>query len=143
MLINISGSSGVGKTTISTIISLVLTNLKSRVLHLCGDDLHKWERGDDNWKTITHLNPKANNLKLGEEQITSLLMGKTIKRDHYDHNTGKFIKDLEITPQEILINEGLHSLYSKNICKKGKLNIFVETEDELKYQWKLNRAYRS
>ena len=51
-----------GKTTISTIISLVLTNLKSRVLHLCGDDLHKWERGDDNWKTITHLNPKANNL---------------------------------------------------------------------------------
>ena len=139
MLINISGSSGVGKTTISTIISLVLTNLKSRVLHLCGDDLHKWERGDDNWKTITHLNPKANNLKLGEEQITSLLMGKTIKRDHYDHNTGKFIKDLEITPQEILINEGLHSLYSKNICKKGKLNIFVETEDELKYQWKLNR----
>ena len=66
-------------------------------------------------------------------------MGKTIKRDHYDHNTGKFIKDLEITPQEILINEGLHSLHSKNICKKGKLNIFVETEDELKYQWKLNR----
>ena len=61
MLINVSGSSGVGKTTISTIISLILTNLKNGVLHLCGDDLHKWERGDDSWRVVTHLNPEANN----------------------------------------------------------------------------------
>ena len=139
MLINVSGSSGVGKTTISTIISLILTNLKNGVLHLCGDDLHKWERGNDNWRVVTHLNPEANNLHLGEQQVTSLLNGVSIKRDHYDHNTGKFIKGVGVSPKEIIINEGLHSLYSENICKKAELNIFVETEDELKYQWKLNR----
>ena len=139
MLINVSGSSGVGKTTISTIISLILTNLKKSVLHLCGDDLHKWERGNDTWKVITHLNPEANNLSLGEQQVTSLLNGVSIKRDHYDHNTGKFIKAVKVSPKEIIINEGLHSLHSENICKKAELNIFVETEDELKYQWKLNR----
>ena len=83
MLINVSGSSGVGKTTISTIISLILTNLKNGVLHLCGDDLHKWERGDDSWRVVTHLNPEANNLALGEQQVISLLDGVSVKRDHY------------------------------------------------------------
>ena len=33
-LINISGSSGVGKTTIATILVLVLSNLNKKVLHL-------------------------------------------------------------------------------------------------------------
>ena len=103
MLINVSGSSGVGKTTISTIISLILSNLNRGVLHLCGDDLHKWERGDENWKTITHLNPEANNLDLGCKQITSLLSGKTVKRDHYDHNTGKFIKTAIKLKTEVII----------------------------------------
>ena len=45
-LINISGSSGVGKTTIATILTLVLSNIGKKVLHLCGDDLHKWDRNN-------------------------------------------------------------------------------------------------
>ena len=73
MLINISGASGVGKTTISTIISLILSEPYSNVLNICGDDLHKWERGDENWDKYTHLNPKDNNLTLGESKISSLI----------------------------------------------------------------------
>tara|TARA_R110001599_G_scaffold1706_5_gene8456 strand:- start:10356 stop:11729 length:1374 start_codon:yes stop_codon:yes gene_type:complete len=138
-LINISGASGVGKTTISTMISLILSNLNSSVLSICGDDLHKWERGNENWTKYTHFNPEANNLSLGEDHIATLLAGSTINRDHYDHTSGKFIKDVLIKPESVIINEGLHSLYSEAICEMAELNIFVETENDLKNQWKLNR----
>ena len=44
MLINIAGSSGVGKTTIATLLATTLSKLCNTTLHICGDDLHKWER---------------------------------------------------------------------------------------------------
>ena len=72
-LINISGSSGVGKTTIATILVLVLSNLNKKVLHLCGDDLHKWERNSKNWNKFTHFNPKANNIDLGKKHLLDLM----------------------------------------------------------------------
>ena len=70
-LINVGGSSGVGKTTLTTFLSFLFDD----VCHLSGDDLHKWERNDSNWKNITHLNPDANNLELGKQQIFNLLEG--------------------------------------------------------------------
>jgi len=143
MLINISGSSGVGKTTIATLIALILSKSDNTILHLCGDDLHKWERGDDKWNHITHLNPTANKLDLGNEHILQLLSGNDIYRDHYNHDTGKFIKNIKIQPADIIINEGLHSLYNKHICKVADLNIFVHTDTGLKKEWKLNRDTQS
>ena len=71
-LINVGGSSGVGKTTLTTFLSFLFDD----VCHLSGDDLHKWERNDSNWKNITHLNPDANNLELGKQQIFNLLENK-------------------------------------------------------------------
>ena len=143
MLINISGSSGVGKTTIATLIALVLSKLNNTILHICGDDLHKWERGDKNWNLMTHLNPNANNLDLGKNHILNLMSGKHIYRDHYDHDTGKFIKNVKILPADVIINEGLHSLYNHDVCKIADLNIFVHTDTELKKEWKLSRDIQS
>ena len=51
------------------------------------DDLHKWERHDDNWKSKTHLNPSENNLELGKQQLISLVHGESVKRNHYNHST--------------------------------------------------------
>jgi len=143
MLINISGSSGVGKTTIATILVLVLTNLDRSVLHLCGDDLHKWERTNENWKKNTHLNPKANNLILGKKQLLDLINGDPIIRDIYDHNSGKFINNIKIDPADVIINEGLHALYHRDICKLADLNVFIDTEEELTKEWKMSRDIES
>lgn len=139
MLINIAGSSGVGKTTIATLLATTLSKLRNTVLHICGDDLHKWERGDKNWDRITHLHPDANNLELGKMHILDLISGNYILRDHYNHETGKFIKDIKIDPADIIINEGLHSLIDDDICNLADLNIFVHTDLELKKEWKLSR----
>ena len=42
-------------------------------------------------------------------------------------------------PKKVIINEGLHSLYDKDLCKLANLNIFIKVGKSLKYQWKLNR----
>ena len=135
-LINVGGSSGVGKTTLTTFLSFLFDD----VYHLKGDDLHKWERNDSNWKNITHLNPDANNLELGKQQIFNLLENKTVYRNHYDHDTGKFVNNVQVKPDyNVFINEGLHSLYDSYLCDRADLNIYIKTEENLKYQWKLNR----
>jgi len=143
ILINISGSSGVGKTAVAAMITLILSTKKKQILHLCGDDLHKWERNNENWKKLTHFNPDANNLSLGKKQLLDLVNGKSTIRDVYNHNSGKFIQNVKFNSADIIINEGLHGLYDSDICELSDLNIYVHTDDELKLEWKMSRDIES
>ena len=95
----ISGSSGVGKTTFSNLLAMYLD--PHQTIHVCGDDLHKWERGHKKWSDHTHLDPNANNLDKGFSDIHNLFLGKQIKRKHYNHNTGKFDPESTIKPNQI------------------------------------------
>ena len=52
-LVGIGGNSGSGKTKLSKALVSILGNNHSLILN--GDDLHKWERGDENWTKFTHL----------------------------------------------------------------------------------------
>jgi len=136
-VINISGSSGVGKTTLSELLCFVLDSRKVTTIH--GDDLHLWERSDEKWNEYTHLNPRANNLKLGYDHMFSLaLLNNGIQRSLYNHETGEFDPSIKIFPKEYIINEGLHSLYG-NMNDLADISIFIETDESLKRQWKLNR----
>ncbi|MBC8147446.1 MAG: class II aldolase/adducin family protein [Bacteroidetes bacterium] len=143
MLINISGSSGVGKTTVAHMFLIILSSKNKKVLHLSGDDLHKWDRSSLNWENITHLNSDANNLNLGKNQLMDLMNGSPIHRRIYNHESGKFDKPKKIKPPDMIINEGLHALYDDDVCKLADLNIFINTDKELKIEWKLNRDVES
>lgn len=136
-IIGISGSSGVGKTSMSNIINLIFD--KKEVLVLSGDDLHKWERNDENWNIYTHLNPLANNLEKGYYDLLNLKNGKSIQRSSYNHNTGKFDDSKLINTHPVIIYEGLHSLYDKETLKILDLKIYVDTDDDLTYEWKIKR----
>lgn len=137
MLICISGPSGVGKTTLSKIVAASLGIEK--VTYLCGDDLHKWSRTSDQWKTFTHLEPLANNLELGREHILKLLNSQPVFRARYNHSTGLFDAPVKIFPTEKIVYEGLHALYDEQINEKSYLSLYVETESSLKQKWKINR----
>ena len=136
-IIAISGSSGVGKTTISRLISLALPNEKTLVLS--GDDLHRWERGDVNWQTFTHLNPEANNLLLGFEHLKTLKGNNKITRQTYNHDTGKFDGGVTVYPAKFIVYEGLHTLYDVRTRDISWIKIFVDTDEELKKEWKMKR----
>ena len=127
-LICISGSSGVGKTTISKIIQSVLGTNKS--LCLSGDDLHRWERNNPAWKRTTHLHPESNNLDMGHAHLTTLKRGGSIDRRLYNHDTGEFDSLVTVTPKPYIIYEGLHALYHKPTLELADIKIFVDTDEQ-------------
>lgn len=137
IFIGIAGESGVGKSTIASIISLYLGN--DDTLRISTDDLHRWERNNPMWDTYTHLNPLANNLELGDFHITDLSNNKPIYRSVYNHATGNFDPPVRMESKKYVINEGLHAFYTDELNNIIDLKIFVDTDEELRVHWKLIR----
>lgn len=135
--IGIAGDSGVGK---STMINMVENCLgKKNLLFIEGDGDHRWERGDKNWDEYTALNPKANYLYRQAEDLRQLRAGGTVKRVDYDHSTGKFTDQQKIRSNKYVMLCGLHSLYLPQTRKNLDLKIYLETEEQLRRYWKIQR----
>jgi len=132
--IAICGDSGAGKSVLSNILKKLFCN--SVVLE--GDRYHKWERSDDSWKTITHLNPTANHITKMQSDVFNLKMGNTIYQVDYNHDSGKFTTSQPVNSSDNLIVCGLHSLYI-NQGSIYDLKIFMDTERSLKTKWKVKR----
>ena len=131
--IAITGDSGSGKTTISNIIKKMFNN--SFILEC--DRYHKWERNNDKWKEITHLNPEANYITKMTTDVFNLKLGQNIYQVDYDHKTGKFTDNELIESAENIVVCGLHSLYiPDNIIN---LKIYVDTDDNVRIPWKIKR----
>jgi uridine kinase len=130
----IAGDSGSGKTTLGNL----LKNYFENSFMLECDRYHKWERGDDNWQKITHLNPEANYLGKMNEDIFDLKVGKTIYQVNYDHKNGKFTEPERIESSDNIIVCGLHSLYNED-DNLYNIKIFIDTDTTLKYTWKIKR----
>jgi uridine kinase len=138
--IGIGGDSGAGKTTLSAAIQKLFSDNRTTVIR--GDDMHKWERGDDNWKTFTHLNPKANELHDEYHLLSQLKKGLTVFRRHYDHTSGKFTSGNKIESNSVMIFEGLHPFYIKKMRSLYDLKIYVAPSQRLHHYWKINRDVR-
>lgn len=136
-IIGIAGESGVGKSSISEIVSLFYG--PENVLIISTDDLHKWDRYNPKWKEMTHLNPEANNLDLGDYHLDQLLSGKSIYRSIYNHKTGYFDSPTKIAPKKVIIIEGLHAFYTEFSQNNIDLKIFVDTDEDLRIHWKIVR----
>ena len=137
MLISISGSSGVGKTTLAQLICAAIG--RESCLQISGDDLHRWERSDPMWDTYTHLNPVSNDLHTGFSHLCELIRGNCINRRLYNHETGKFDDPVTLEPKPIIIYEGLHAFYDSSTAELADVRIYVDTDSDLKTEWKLKR----
>ena len=136
-LLGICGDSGAGKTTVANALSAVFNDSNTTVIH--GDDMHKWERGDKNWQNLTHLNPKSNLLHNEISQLKALKNNEAISRRSYDHSTGKFTDEKKFKANNLVIFEGLHSFYLKQMRDIYDLKIFINPSDDLRKYWKLCR----
>tara|TARA_R100001015_G_C4626786_1_gene185978 strand:+ start:768 stop:2246 length:1479 start_codon:yes stop_codon:yes gene_type:complete len=130
----ICGDSGSGKSTLARMLKQCFSN--SFTLEC--DRYHKWERDNENWVNLTHLNPDANYITKMNNDIFDLKIGKSIYHVDYDHSEGKFTEKEKIDKSDNIIVCGLHSLYSKN---DGVYNfkIFIDTDINLKTKWKVKR----
>lgn len=135
-VITISGDSGSGKTYLSKILKKIY-NGQSLIVEC--DRYHKWERGNSNWEKYTHLNPEANYLCKMSQDVYDLKMGKNIIQVEYDHLTGKFTEPMSIGPEKNIIICGLHALYDDSINRISDLKIYINTDENLRFYWKLIR----
>ncbi len=136
-MIGIGGDSAAGKSTLTNALSSVFEQQNTTIIR--GDDMHKWERGNENWKKFTHLDPRANHLHQDLDQAKSLKTGQTVKRSFYDHNTGKFTIPTFLKPNKLILFEGLHSFYLQNQLDVYDLKIFMQPQENLRVWWKVKR----
>ncbi len=137
MLIGLVGNSGSGKNHFSKLIS-DLTGFKYTQC-IEGDDYHRWERGAEQWKTVTHLNPHANQLEQLTQHTFNLKKGMSIVQPHYDHHSGLFTLPRETVPARTIVVQGLHSLYSQRMRDVLDVKIFLKPDEKVLHYWKAHR----
>lgn len=137
-IIGIAGDSGAGKSTYAQALSDLLGS--ERVTTISLDDYHSLDRTERNLLGVTALNPfKANNLGLLVDHVWALRRGASVMKPVYDHSTGKFGEPVEIVPRDIVILEGLHTLYLERLRAALDLSIYFDTDTELRVRWKVRR----
>lgn len=133
----IAGDSGAGKTTLVEALRSVFPFDKNLVLET--DRYHKWERGHESWKTVTHLNPEANFLEKMSDDTYMLKLGEQIQQVDYDHSSGTFTAASPIESKPYVFLCGLHTLFQKELRTSLDLKVFLHTQPQLKRFWKLQR----
>lgn len=136
LTISIAGDSGTGKDTLTQAITNMFT--PNTVTTLCGDDYHKYERGDISWKNTTHLNPTANYLDLWEKDFNLAFHRVSFQQREYDHESGRFSPLRPRLRRDVLISQGLHGLYPR-LVRYSDIRIFLSMDDELRIKLKLAR----
>lgn len=137
-VIGIAGDSGAGKSKLLEKIEHLFGTEKD-VLFIEGDGDHRWARNDDNWEKYTALDPQANFLYRQADNIRKLKRGNHVERSDYDHDTGKFTEVHRIDAKKYIVLCGLHSLYLPALRDELDLKVFMDTEQELRNFWKIER----
>ena len=137
LTIGIAGDSGSGKSTLSESIIRLFPGGSCQVIE--GDDYHLFERNSVEWKTLTHLNPLANNLSALESDVRNAKLRKVIKPRTYDHSIGKFRIGREIIPGDVLIVNGLHSLYLNQTDDLYDVGVYISMNESLRENLKVKR----
>jgi uridine kinase len=135
--IAVCGDSGAGKSTLSKIIQDILPFEQTLLFET--DRYHKWERGAEEYSTITHLNPNANHLEKLSSDTFKLCLGEDIHAVDYDHVSGKFTEPKYIKPNKFMLFCGLHTLHKESLNDIYNLKIYLDTDTYLKQHWKIQR----
>ena len=133
----IAGDSGSGKTTISKGIKRILG--EDMVASFSMDDYHSLDRKQRKERNITPLHPDANHLDLLAEHLEALRAGKSIDKPVYDHSCGAISGTVPFGPAPVVIVEGLHPFYTKELRDAIDFKIFVDPSRAVKRLWKVRR----
>lgn len=137
IFVGIGGDSGSGKSTLASAFYALLGG--ERITTVCLDDYHSLDRRERALVGLTPLNPRANNFALMEEQLWALKRGEAIAKPVYDHADGTFKAPERVTPNEVVIIQGLHPFLLPGIREAFDLKVWLDPETQLRIKWKLQR----
>ena len=135
--IGIAGDSGVGKDALADAVSALFS--PRTVASVSGDDYHNWDRNKPMWRTLTHLNPRANDLPLFRTHVTQLIDRRWVRARHYDHVSGRMTKPLLTRPGELVVASGLHALAAPSLNTLYDLRVFLDMDEDLRRFFKVRR----
>jgi uridine kinase len=135
--IGIAGDSGAGKDTLLAALEGIL-GCRS-VARVAGDDYHRWDRRGARWQTMTHLDPRANDLAAFSRDALALLARRPVLAPHYDHATGRFTAPIEIAERPFVVVQGLHALLPQRLRAAYDIRIFLDMDEELRRALKMRR----
>ena len=139
VLVGIAGDSGSGKHTLARLLRDLLG---SSAIQTNGDDYHRWPRGHEAWRTTTQLHPQGNRMALAVEHVESLKRGDPVRKALYDHGTGKFTDPMLLGSRPFVLVVGLHSFALRRMRELLDLKIYLDTNEQLRRQWKIERDAR-
>jgi len=135
--IGVAGDSGSGKTTFTQGVRNIFgTDLVSTITL---DDYHSLDLEGRTAAGVTALNPAANRLDQLERDLIQMKRGVPVEKPVYNHATGTFDPPVIFRPQKILILEGLHTFSTPTLRKYLDFTLFVNPEQNVKYDWKIRR----
>jgi uridine kinase len=135
--IAIAGDSGVGKDTLAESIARVFG--EKSTTYILGDDYHLYERGDSMWNSMTHLDPKANDLTSMDRDLSQAINRLPVRTRHYDHTSGRFTSPSTKKPADLILVNGLHALELKSSKRLVDLKVYLEMEEPLRRRIKVDR----
>ncbi len=137
IILGIVGDSASGKSTIAEGIAGILGS--ERVVSICTDDYHKFDRAERAKRGITALDPEANHIDILEQHIQLLREGQPILKPTYDHLSGTFSQCQHVEPREYVILEGLMGYATRDMRDCYDVKLFLEPDEDLRIKWKLQR----
>jgi uridine kinase len=140
VMIGIAGGSGSGKSTIAR-----------KIQERCSDVTVLMFQLDHYYKDLAHLepierdrvnfdHPESLEMVLLERHIAELAAGRAIDRPTYEfasHTRSSKIARLE--PAEVVIVDGIFSLYSPEIRKHLTFSVYVDVSDDVRFIRRLRR----
>ena len=140
-VLGISGDSGSGKDTLATAIEGLFG--AHSVAHISGDDYHMWDRDEPIWKTMTHLNPRSNDLTAMMNSLTDLSESRSISVKRYDHSIGRFTNAISLRHNDFVVVSGLLVFYTPQMRDRCDIKIFLDMDEDLRRYLKIQRDVHS
>lgn len=140
ILIGIAGGTGSGKTSISK--KLLVEYGKGEVVVIQQDSYYKdllhMKLEERQLQNFDH--PDAIDIKLFNEQITTLLAGKTVEVPIYDFTThSRSTEKITVSPHHVIVLEGILALHFISLRKLMNIKIYVETPADIRFIRRLSR----
>jgi len=134
-LIGISGAGGAGKTTLAKNLCEFIGEKYSLTIDLDDYLISRQERGK---LEVTGYNPIANKLHVAHNNLEGLRLGNKIKKPKYDHRTGEILPEEEVEPKDIIIAEGVTTLYPE-LRELYNLSFFLDAPNETQIKSRITR----
>ena len=139
LVIGIAGGSGSGKTTLTNQIAAQfmeqVTIIKHDNYYKAHDDMDYEERS-----RLNYDHPNAFDTELMIEHLKALKRGESIECPIYDYTIHNRSKDtLMITPNKVIIVEGILIFENQELCDLMDIRIFVDTDADIRIIRRIQR----